>query len=220
MHHGTFVRLLLLSFTLFSSVSCDSLFGGLAKGNPESCVVTPSICNPDTEVCNTATRDCEPALRVESITPSAAPFDTEVNVTVTGKNFVPNMQLFVDGQPATSLVLQSDTQLNALFPASSRTKAPVPIELVTPTTQRLRVDGMFHYFPWPQFAQPVNQPFDGYQKFIRSGDFNGDGRPDLAVAADFTSGIGIFLTQADGTLVQAPSAVFSSRPFFVAVGDA
>ena len=219
MHHGTFVRLLLLSFTLFSSVSCDSLFGGLAKGNPESCVVTPSICNPDTEVCNTATRDCEPALRVESITPSAAPFDTEVNVTVTGKNFVPNMQLFVDGQPATSLVLQSDTQLNSLFPASSRTKASVPIELVTPTTQRLRVDGMFHYFPWPQFAQPVNQPFDGYQKFIRSGDFNGDGRPDLAVASDFTSGIGIFLTQADGNLIQAPSAVFSSRPFFVAVGD-
>ena len=32
MHHGTFVRLLLLSFTVFSSVSCDSLWRTGEKG--------------------------------------------------------------------------------------------------------------------------------------------------------------------------------------------
>ena len=81
------------------------------------------------------------------------------------------------------------------------------------------MDGMFHYFPWPQFAQPVNQPFDGYQKFIRSGDFNGDGRPDLAVASDFTSGIGIFLTKPTEPSSK-PHPPSSPPAFFVAVGDA
>lgn len=220
MNRISYARILVATSALLSLASCDALFGGLAKGNPESCVATPSICNADTEICNAVTRECEPALRIDSISPSAAPYDTAVSVTLTGKNFVPDMQFLIDGKPATSVVFQSDTSLTATVPASSGNKALVPGELITPTMQRLRREGLFHYFPWPQFSIPSNQPLSGFIKTVRSGDVNGDGRPDIVVAADNSAGVAIFMGQSDGTLAASAPAVFSSRPFFVAIGDA
>lgn len=212
-------RPLLLACAVTSLASCDSLFGGLAKGNPESCVATPSICKAEEEICNSATRECEPALRIDSVSPSAVPYDTEATVTITGKNFVPDMTLNVGGKPAKSVMLVSSTQMTAVFPASNGNKAKVPLELTTPTTQRLERNGLFHYFPWPSFAPAANQPLNGTLKNARPADVNGDGRTDLVIAADSGNGLALFLGQADGTFSPAPGIPFSSRPFFVSVGD-
>ncbi len=212
-------RPLLLASAVLFGTSCDALFGGLTKANPESCVATPTLCKAEEEICNSATRECEPALHIDSISPIAAPYDTEVTVTITGRNFVPDMTLTVAGRPAKSLTLVSPTQLTALLPASSGNKAKVPLALTTPTTQRFEKSDLFHYFPWPTFAAPALQPLSGLIKNARAGDVNGDGRPDVVVAADNGSSVLLFLGQADGTLAPAPAVPFSSRPFFVAVGD-
>jgi hypothetical protein len=215
----TFRRSLLLSCALVGNASCEALFGGLSQDNPESCVANAALCRSPDEICNAATRSCEPALRIDSVSPAAAPFDTELKVTLTGKNFVPNLALSIAGVPAKDVTFISESQLSAITPASHVGKDSVPLELVAPSTQRYQRDGLFHYFPWPTFATPTNTVSPGTFKVLRSADFNRDGRPDVAMAADNTSPVAIFLGQADGSLLPAGKVSFSSRPFGMALGD-
>lgn len=212
-------RTLLLLCTLFGSASCEALFGGLSKGNPESCVATPDLCQTPDEVCNSETRACEPALRIDSLTPSAAPYGQTTAVTVTGKNFVANMTLHFADQAATIQSLVSESQLAVTAPASSGSTAPVTLDLVSPSSQRLRVEGMFHYFPWPMFGTPAVHNIPSTIKTIRSGDINQDGRPDLVLTGDSAVPVSVFFGQANGTLLPGPGVAFASRPFGMAIGD-
>jgi hypothetical protein len=53
---------------------------------------------------------------------------------------------------------------------------------------------------------------------VAVGDFNGDGKPDLAVA--FAGGVRLFLGNGDGTFqTSASSYVAASFPFAIAAGD-
>lgn len=211
--------LLLLLGSLCGNASCEALFGGLATGNPESCVATPALCKTPDEVCNTETRVCEPALRIDSVTPAAAPFGQSVPVTLSGKNFVANMTLSFAGKPATMLNLDSESQLLAMAPAGSGSKATVMLDLLSPSSQRLTVSGLFHYFPWPSFDTVVQTNLPISFKIIRSGDFNQDGRPDLAISGDNAVPVSLYYGQAGGTLLAGPSVAFSSRPYGLALGD-
>jgi hypothetical protein len=51
------------------------------------------------------------------------------------------------------------------------------------------------------------------------GDFNGDGRPDLAAANEFSSDISVLLGNGDGSFQAATSLAAGARPLSVAVGD-
>ena len=54
---------------------------------------------------------------------------------------------------------------------------------------------------------------------VISGDFNGDGRPDLAVANSGNNTVSIFLSNGDGTFSNALTAAAGSAPDALAVGD-
>lgn len=210
---------LLLLGSLCGNASCEALFGGLATGNPDSCVATPTLCKTPDEICNTETRECEPALRIDAVTPAAAPFGQSVPVTLTGKNFVANMTLSFADKPAMMLNLVSESQLSAMAPAGSGSKATVMLDLLSPSSQRLKVSGLFHYFPWPSFDTPLQTSLPSSFKTIRSGDFNQDGRTDLAITGDNAAPVSIYYGQANGTLLAGPTVAFSSRPFGIALGD-
>ncbi len=51
------------------------------------------------------------------------------------------------------------------------------------------------------------------------GDFNGDGKPDLAVANEFSFDVSILLGKGDGTFDAAPNVPVENNPQSVAVGD-
>ena len=219
MNKHSLSRSLVLLGSLALTGSCQALFGGYSQGNPDNCVATPTLCRTPDEICNSETRECEAALQIDALIPSAAPYGEEVKVTLKGKNFVPNLTITVDGKPAASVTFISSSEVSAIFPASSGSKKPVPVELVSPSSQRLNRDGLFHYFPWPTFAQPVSYPCNSSPKLIRAGDFNQDGLLDLAVTGDNFAPVQIFLTQTDGTLVQAANTPIATRAFGLAVGD-
>ena len=210
---------LLLLGSLCGNASCEALFGGLATRNPDSCVATPTLCKTPDEICNTETRECEPALRIDAVTPAAAPFGQSVPVTLTGKNFVANMTLSFADKPAMMLNLVSESQLSAMAPAGSGSKATVMLDLLSPSSQRLKVSGLFHYFPWPSFDTPLQTSLPSSFRTIRSGDFNQDGRTDLAITGDNAAPVSIYYGQANGTLLAGPTVAFSSRPFGIALGD-
>src|SRR3989442_975233 len=54
---------------------------------------------------------------------------------------------------------------------------------------------------------------------VAVGDFNGDGRPDLAVANNYSNDVSVLLGNGDGTFQPAQSYVVGNYPGSVAVGD-
>lgn len=80
------------------------------------------------------------------------------------------------------------------------------------------------------FTQASNSPIlvptgqNGNSYSLAAGDFNADGRPDIAVAAVYSDNVTVLLGNGDGTFTEASGSPFAvgshpQQPFFVTVGD-
>src|SRR6516162_4540243 len=69
------------------------------------------------------------------------------------------------------------------------------------------------------FLPAVNYPVGSYPHALVTGDFNGDGRPDLAVANQSSNTVSILLGNANGTFQPALNFATGIGPHSVAVGD-
>jgi len=67
------------------------------------------------------------------------------------------------------------------------------------------------------FRAAVTYAAGGWARSVAVGDFNGDGKPDLAVAHDY--GVSVLLGNGDGTFQAAANYAWGSIPYSVAVGD-
>ena len=70
-----------------------------------------------------------------------------------------------------------------------------------------------------EFAGPANYAVGTHPVAVAVADFNGDGKPDLAVANRSSSDVNILLGNGDGTFRKAANYVLGQFPSFVAVGD-
>ena len=62
------------------------------------------------------------------------------------------------------------------------------------------------------FSPAVNYPVGNSPQAVVTGDFNGDGRLDLAVANDFSNTVSVLLDNANGTFQPALTARHRHRP--------
>ncbi len=69
------------------------------------------------------------------------------------------------------------------------------------------------------FQAAVNYPVGAGPRFVAAGDFNGDGRPDLAVANQDGNNVSILLAYPNGTFQPAVNYAVGVYPTCVAVGD-
>ncbi len=69
------------------------------------------------------------------------------------------------------------------------------------------------------FSAPANYPVGYAPNSVKVGDFNGDGRPDLAVANLNSDTVSVLLGNRDGTFQTAKNFAAGIRPSSVAVGD-
>src|SRR5215469_7280738 len=69
------------------------------------------------------------------------------------------------------------------------------------------------------FLGPTNYPVGTHPAAIVVGDFNGDGKADLAVANSGGNDISILLGNGDGTFQQARNIIVGTNPVAIAVGD-
>jgi len=69
------------------------------------------------------------------------------------------------------------------------------------------------------FAAPVNYAAGSIPRSVAVGDFNADGRPDLAVVNSNSANVSILLGNGDGTFLPAVNYAAGIGPVFVAVGD-
>src|SRR5208337_1802193 len=137
---------------------------------------------------------------------SAVPGSTAFNLTVNGSNFVSGATVKWNGT-ALATTFVSGSQLTATVPASDIAKAgtasvtvtnpggaasfPVLFEITTPTTT-------------VGFARDDLATITGYITNLVLGDFNGDGKPDLAVSVS-EGQVTILLNNGDGTFRTLPS---------------
>jgi hypothetical protein len=71
----------------------------------------------------------------------------------------------------------------------------------------------------PSFSAPVSYAVGSSPQAVAVGDFNGDGRQDLAVVSLGTNTLSVLLANADGTFQPAQSYATGFGPVSVAVGD-
>jgi uncharacterized repeat protein (TIGR01451 family) len=163
-----------------------------------------------------------PVPVVTSINPSTGPTAGGTVVTITGSNFVIGPATISFGATAgTSATCSSTTLCTATSPAGSGTVS-VRVTAASGTSANTAADDFTYtapatacttFSPATNFSAGTN-PFS-----VAIGDFNGDGKSDLAVANQFSDNVSILLGTGAGTFGAATNFAVGTDPRSVAIGD-
>lgn len=202
---------------LLSAGSCQD--GGTAG---QTCVEHPEVC-PSGQSCNLVSLACEPlppgpAPSLTGISPALGPSAGGVTLELTGQGFVASATVSIDGIDATQVDMTAITRLMATLPAHLGALGRVPVVVRNPDSQMSSRSDLFTYFA-SLVAFPAPIAFIGPNPFsMARGDFNGDGKPDFAVA-NLTGSVGVLLGNGMGGFAPQVSFAAGNSPRAVAVGD-
>ncbi len=158
----------------------------------------------------------------DAVAPGAAGF----TLTVNGTGFVPGATVDWNGA-ALPTTFVSGSQLTASVPAANvATADTASVTVVNPAPGGKSNVVFFSVTLSAATVNFVNSPgspisVGNYPNTVVEGDFNGDGKPDLAVANQNSNTVTILLGNGDGTFTQAPGSPITvgSAPDGIAVGD-
>ena len=166
-----------------------------------------------------------PFINQPLVPTSAAPGGPGFTLTVNGNDFASDATVNWNGVAlATSYV--SSEELKATVPAANITSpGTASISVVNPDSALISNPIMFPVtlsVPTVNFSDASGSPIavGAYPKPIGTGDFNGDGKLDLAVANYGSNNVTILLGNGNGTFtLTASPAAAGSGPDAIAVGD-
>ena len=162
-----------------------------------------------------------PVPFIGTISPvSVAPGGPDLTLTVNGVNFV-NASVVYWGTTALTTTYVSGTQLTAVVPAALTASGGTG--WITVSTPGLAASNVV-FLPVGSTTASLNftntQLTAGSVPYLMTqGDFNGDGKMDLAVANWESNSVSVFLSNGDGTFQAAENIATTARPFSVTVGD-
>jgi hypothetical protein len=128
----------------FGSAGCSALWGGLAVPAPENCVLSATPCGQG-QACNTQTELCEDMLALSQITPAHASTTASTPIRITGVGFTPGLVLKWNGSELSSLTMSSDTELQAVAPASPDGRWQVTVQASRPSGLQTSRSDLFSY---------------------------------------------------------------------------
>lgn len=164
---------------------------------------------------------CRPI--VTSIDPSTVPRSGGTVVTITGSNFVPGATTVSFGSSAaTSVSCSSTTNCTATSPAGTGTVSGRATTANGPSADTAADD--FTYTAAPatacsNFAASTHFAAGASPFSVDVGDFDRDGKSDLAVANQDSNDVSILLGNGDGTFRAPTNFAVGTSPSSVAVGD-
>lgn len=208
---------LLVLPAIVALASCESLFGGYSQDNPESCVRNTELCVTPDEICNQTTRLCEPAVRLDSVSPASVPNTSSIEIKVTGRNFVPGMQVIFGGEPQTGAIVDSAEQIRIPLGARPDRKGTLGVELVHPGGQRVGREHAVLFYGPIEFTLRERTGLSGIKQTL-TGDLNRDGKVDILMTSR-SSTAQILLGNGDGTFSDGVTLRFSNAPLFAALAD-
>lgn len=153
---------------------------------------------------------------------SAAPGGSSFTLTVNGSGFAPVSVINWKGSALTTTFV-SATQLTAVIPASDISSAGTAfITVVNPSpgggTSNEVAFQIASPAPGPAFSR-TDISVGQQPEFIVEADFNGDGKPDLAVTNAGSNTVSILLGKGDGTFQPRVDYATGREPGAIAVGD-
>ena len=208
---------LLLLPAVVALASCESLFGGYSQDNPESCVRNTGLCVAPDEICNQTTRLCEPAVRLDGVSPTSVPNTSSVEIKVTGRNFVPGMQVIFGGEPQAGAIIDSAEQIRIPLDARPDRKGTLGVELVHPGGQRVGREHAVLFYGPIAFSPSERGGLSGLKQTL-TGDLNRDGKVDILMT-NRSSTAQILLGNGDGTFRDGVTLRFSNAPLFALLAD-
>lgn len=204
--------------TLLPLAGCEALFGGFSDDNPESCTQNAALCRAPDEVCSQATRLCEPALRIDAVSPVSAPVGSPVELTVTGRYFVPGVQVRVGGELQAAVTVDSGEQLRITLPAQADRKGSFPIEIVHPGGQSIRREHAILLYGPIELASGTRAGLSSVSQVLTT-DLDGDRRVDLIVLGRTPASGLVLFSNGDGTFRDGTTLQFSSTPQITTMAD-
>ena len=188
---------------------------------PVLAVAVMSASTPDTVTLTTSPSPSifgQPVTLTASVspTPSVSQGDPTGKVTFYDGETMLGTRTLASGEAVlTTNLLSSGARSLQTYYSGDAHYAPNLSARVTQNVRSLPANG---------FASPVNYPAGTSAAAIAIGDFNGDGKADLAVASqgdNFGAGAGVsvLLGNGDGSFHPAVTYATDSTPYFVAVGD-
>lgn len=181
---------------------CEALWGSLSRENPINCVRSSQPCGTD-ETCDQASQVCVSALQLDSVTPTLASSRGGTAMTLRGQRLIAGARVFVDSQAASDVAVRSSDELGFTLPAGTRGQWRVAVAVENPSGHRSERSDLFAYFS-PSLSFSGHAVTIGGQATAGAfGDWNRDGRLDLAILASPTPGVQIFLGDGQGNLSPA-----------------
>jgi hypothetical protein len=166
-----------------------------------------------------------------SIAPSSNPnLIVQFSLTIVGANFPGDavVKLTVPEGPsitaASVAVNSTGTQINAFFNTTLPRAAVYSVTVSNPSNNLADVSNTF-YLPITPPASTVgishqqNQTLAGWQVAMASGDFNGDGNPDITVVSQNPSSVSVFLGNFSGSLDPGPTYPVGNAPAGIVAAD-
>ena len=158
---------------------------------------------------NPSTANAIPLLNQPLIPTAVAPGSAASILKVSGTGFVSGSTIDFNGTPLTTTFVDRE-HLSALLPATDVTTAKTAsITVVNPAPGGGSSNVVYLQVAAPvstiSFANAPNSPLQIYAPFgLAIADFNEDGKPDLAVAAN--TKVDVMLSNGDGTFTPAPGS--------------
>ena len=104
-------------------------------------------------------------------------------MTITGRNFTPDLRVYIDGLAVTVIKVVSSTQAQVQLPATINTLGKKVVRVENGLTYRgTERDDLFSLNQDPVALQTIDQLLDAPNaKLVAAGEANGDGKPDAFV---------------------------------------
>jgi VCBS repeat protein/putative Ig domain-containing protein/FG-GAP repeat protein len=147
-----------------------------------------------------------PLLNQPLVPTAVSPKSPQFTLHVSGSGFLSSATINFNRTPLATTFLDAE-HLTALVPAPSVANAgTASVTVVNPAPGGGQSNVVYFQIAAPEstvsFAAAANSPLTIYNPFgITIGDFNEDGKPDLAIAAE--TSVSVFLGNGDGTFAQA-----------------
>lgn len=197
---------------------------GLLSGTP----TTPGIYNFTVDVTDSANSTGMQAFTMRVIPPvpqinqpslpdASNPTATPPTLTLNGMGFVPNSMVLWNGTPLTTNYI-SATKLTATAPSLARGTASISVSSPLVSSSNVDLFQTTESTSAVALSSPTPNLTGTNPTAVTTGDFNGDGKTDLAIAnGDGT--VTILLGQGDGTFLTQPPLNASTSASSLAVGD-
>lgn len=142
-------------------------------------------------------------------------------LTVTGRNFVPDLRVSIDGTAAPLVKLISSTQAQVQLPAGINTIGKKVVRVENPLTFRgSERDDLLSLTPDPVALLPLEQGLDNENaKLVAAGDANGDGKADVFVLSSDGNSLHLYLSGGRAPLQPAPPINIYAGASTLALGD-